>query len=215
MGEKSTLKFMIIGKSQTGKSSLIKALQGEIVEKVEKDSSSKYNYFSNASNLDTTVLDKNVTIKVLDTGGRSANWRRYRSYKDVHGVIITYNASSQRSLQQALNQASIINAYLPQGNFPLMLVGTKCDITDEKDLNHTEAEKIVKENKMEHRIVSAVTKEGINELLPAMIELVESMSDKIAEVHADIAKRIEEADIQMKKDRDKDSFKTVILKTKV
>jgi len=218
MGEKTGLKFIILGRSSTGKSSLLRALKGE---KIEKEESSKYTYYSDASVFETTILDKHVTIKVMDTGGRSPTWRRYKNYKDVHGVMITYNASSQRSLSSAINQASYLNNYLPQGNFPIIIVGTKYDITKDKDIDSNEATKLVKENKMEHRLVSAVTKEGINELLPSMIELVESMSDKIAEVHASIAKKIEEADIEMKKrlseseakDRDRDRNKTTVIST--
>jgi len=181
------IKLIMLGRSGTGKSSIIRALKGETVA----SSTDNYNYDSYSSSFKTEIHGKQVSVKLWDTSGRSTSWRRMATYKGVHGVIFTYNTTSLRSLQSTLNIVKQIS-FLKAGDYPYMLVGTKCDIADKREVDRAEAKKLAVENKLEYMEVSAVTKEGISELLPSMVELVESMSDKIAETQVYLEKELEE-----------------------
>ena len=101
-----------------------------------------------------------VNIKFYDTSGQE----RYRSLapnfiKKADGIILMYDITNRESFDTISRWWNDIFA-LKERDFPVILVGNKCDLEDERKVQKEEGEKIAKEYNI--KFYEASNKDGIN-----------------------------------------------------
>ena len=101
-----------------------------------------------------------VNIKFYDTSGQE----RYRSLapnfiKKADGIILMYDITNRESFDTISRWWNDIFD-LKERDFPVILVGNKCDLEDERKVQKEEGEKIAKEYNV--KFYEASNKDGIN-----------------------------------------------------
>jgi len=103
---------------------------------------------------------RKVNIKFYDTSGQE----RYRSLapnfiKKADGIILMYDITNRESFDTISRWWNDIFD-LKERDFPVILVGNKCDLEDERKVQKEEGEKIAKEYNV--KFYEASNKDGIN-----------------------------------------------------
>ena len=121
---------------------------------------------------DVVVKEKNIKLHFWDTGGQE----KYRSivqsyYKDCAGVLVCFDITSWLSFKRVdywINEIRNVGGQ----DIPLILVGNKLDLAEERRVTSRLAECYAKENGMDYFEVSAVS--GVN-VKVAILSLVEKI----------------------------------------
>ena len=127
-------KLILVGDSETGKTSLTTGFTGE-------DFSTNYVptigvYFT----IRTIVLDGiRITLPMWDTAGEPRFHILLRSYYiGAHGVIVVYDATKEKTFDNVSYWIEEVKKYLsPEAT--IMLVGSKCELTEEKVVDYRTA----------------------------------------------------------------------------
>ena len=103
---------------------------------------------------------KKVNVKFYDTSGQE----RYRSLapnfiKKADGIILMYDITKRESFDTISSWWNDILEY-KEKDFPLILVGNKCDLEEERKVQKEEGENIAKEYNV--KFYETSNKDGIN-----------------------------------------------------
>lgn len=122
------LKFVVIGDSGTGKSSLLVRFIDNSFDQdqgptIGVDFKSKV----------VTVDGKKVKLTIWDTAGQE----RFRTltasyYRGAHGVILVYDVTSRESFDHVQDWLSELDIYATNPNLVKMLIGNKIDLPNRK-----------------------------------------------------------------------------------
>ena len=170
--KKFSIKFLIIGESYIGKTSIIY----RIIHNEFKD------YFYNPFGIDyqnriMEIGSNLVNILFYDTPGRNYMRNTLKSYyKRVNGFLLVYDITSRQSftelkswLQDFQNQNLINQAVI-------CLVGNKSDLEDKRVITYEEGRQLAEENCFCFCEISAKTGFGINEMINNVSEeIIEKM----------------------------------------
>ena len=126
---------------------------------------------------------KKVNVKFYDTSGQE----RYRSLapnfiKKADGIILMYDITKRESFDTISSWWNDILEY-KEKDFPLILVGNKCDLEEERKVQKEEGENIAKEYNV--KFYETSSKEGINieDSFKELIKLILSrMPDDIKQI---------------------------------
>lgn len=128
--------------------------------------------------LKTIKLDKDrIRLELWDTAGMERYRTIYNSYyHSAHGVMVVYDITDRRSFENLKNYwLNEVRMHAPQ-NAVLMLVGNKCDLTEQRKVDFATAEKLASEMNVSLFEVSAKT--GIN-VEEAFTELARDMRERL------------------------------------
>ena len=131
---------MIIGDAAVGKTSLVSNIgqrpyQAKHLKTVAVDYIQlKYNHDDGTE----------CQVKLWDTAGQE----RFRNitksfYQQADGIIVTFDVTSDKSFQSVRGWISSIFKAKGENSIPLVLVGNKIDLVDQKNVQQTEINKIV------------------------------------------------------------------------
>jgi len=103
---------------------------------------------------------KKVNVKFYDTSGQE----RYHSLsanfiKNADGIVLMYDITNRESFDTISRWWNNILEH-KEKDFPVILVGNKCDLEDERKVQKEEGEKIAKEYNV--KFYEASNKDGIN-----------------------------------------------------
>ena len=103
---------------------------------------------------------KKVNVKFYDTSGQE----RYHSLsanfiKNADGIVLMYDITNRESFDTISRWWNNILEH-KEKDFPVILVGNKCDLKDERKVQKEEGEKIAKEYNV--KFYEASNKDGIN-----------------------------------------------------
>ena len=103
---------------------------------------------------------KKVNVKFYDTSGQE----RYHSLsanfiKNADGIVLMYDITNRESFDTISRWWNNILEH-KEKDFPVILVGNKCDLEDERKVQKEEGEKIAKEYNI--KFYEASNKDGIN-----------------------------------------------------
>ena len=126
---------------------------------------------------------KKVNVKFFDTSGQE----RYRSLsanfiKRADGIILMYDITNRESFDTISKWWNDIKEH-KESDFPVILVGNKCDLEDERKVKKEEGESLAKEYKV--KFYEASNKDGTNveESSKELIKIVLSrMPDDIKQI---------------------------------
>ena len=165
-----TIEIGIIGDSQTGKTSLIinYAISG-----FTKD-------MTPTLGIDFFTLEikssKNIKykLKIFDTAGQE----QYHSlalniFKKCKGLILVYSIDDIKSFENAKNEwIKNINDIFDISKIPILLVGNKIDLNEERIISEEEGRKIADDNKFLFYETSAKTGENVEKIFQKIFETI-------------------------------------------
>jgi small GTP-binding protein len=117
--------------------------------------------------------DKNIQLNICDTAGQEkfrAIAKNY--YKNVDGIIIMYDISSEKSFQDIKNWIDSITNNVDVSKIGLIIAGNKIDLTDKRQVNEDMRKSL--EKKQNIKVIETSAKDNIN-VNEIFIELVDQM----------------------------------------
>jgi GTPase KRas protein len=91
----------------------------------------------------TIVNKKTVVLHVLDTAGQD-EFKTMRSQwirEGGDGFLVVYSIASRNSFQEAASlRETILRIREEQEKVPIVLIGNKCDLTEEREVSYDEAQ---------------------------------------------------------------------------
>ena len=121
------------------------------------------------------INKKNYQIVLFDTAGQE----RYKSIalnvlKETHGILLMYDITNKTTFESITDWINNIKD-LKGDDFPLILVGNKIDLEEERKVNKEEGQKLADENKI--LFFETSNKTGIN-IQEAGLALIKKIIDK-------------------------------------
>ena len=168
--------LLIIGDSTVGKTSILSrfangTFNANYLATVGLDNFTK----------DETIDDKNVHIKIWDTGGQE----RFKAltkgfFRNAEGIMIVYDVTNQETFDSLKNWIQSIKDNM--GNdfmerVPIVIIGNKID-SDEREVKTEDAESFCKQQNYPYFETSAKTGENIDSTVRFLVKkVIESNSD--------------------------------------
>lgn len=160
-----TIQLILIGESMVGKTCILLRYTDDSFTHVHMTTIG----VENKSRV-VEVDDKRVNVQLWDTAGQE----RYRAiasriYKGVDGIILVYDTTSYESFEK-------VGVWIEQmennttKTLPIVLVGNKWDLEDQRDVPTEEGQKYAEELGYPFMEVSALSKEGIDEMFYTIIK---------------------------------------------
>ena len=111
-----------------------------------------------------------VRIRVWDTAGHERFRPLFRNhYRMMHGAILVYDLTDPASLSRGAAWLSDFEQYWKEQCPPLLLVGTKSDLEEQREMPTEAGEHFARDHHMQFREVSALTGEKVEEAFLAII----------------------------------------------
>ena len=166
-------KVLLLGNSDVGKSSIIL----RYVDQTWSD------IFVPTIGVDfkvkTLVIDKkNVKMQIWDTAGQERFRTVVSSYfKGSHGIFIIYDITNRESFKNLENWLGEIEKNSSE-NVLKILIGNKCDLENERDVQFDEGQAFANRNGMQFIETSAKNNTNINEAFEALAKLMIQFSNE-------------------------------------
>ena len=164
------VQLLVIGDSSVGKTSLITrytngTFKEEYLATVGLDYYSKNEEFNNQT----------IQVKLWDTAGQERFKALTQNYfRNAEGVLLAFDVTNEESFNNLKDWISSIKINMEAKNIflPLIVVGNKIDMENDREITKEEAEKFASENKYKYFETSAKTGEGVDEAVKELINLV-------------------------------------------
>ena len=116
--------------------------------------------------------DETYNLKIWDTAGQE----RFKSltmtfYKQSQGMMICFDVTKQSTFQAVKRWIVAVNNNCERG-VATLLIGNKCDLTDERVVSQEEAEALAADNNMQYFETSARSNINVQEPFEAIIDQV-------------------------------------------
>jgi len=157
-------KLVIVGGGGVGKSALtIQLIQHHFIDEYDPTIEDSYRKQVTIDN-ETSLLD------ILDTAGQE----EYSAMRDQYmrggeGFILTYAITSRNSFEEVAQFREQILRVKEEDKVPMVLVGNKCDLEEERQVSKSEGEELAKSFGCPHFESSAKARINVDE---AFYELV-------------------------------------------
>ena len=172
----NTIQLLITGDSSVGKTSILTRYSNGTF-KEDYIATVGIDYFSK----DEIINNKTTRIKIWDTAGQERfNSLTQGFFKNVQGVILAYDVTKTESFDNLKNWISSIktNMQSQKINMPVVIMGNKIDLTDDREIKTEDAEKFAEENQYKYFETSAKTGEGIDDGVRELVNQVLNDANK-------------------------------------
>ena len=164
------VQLLVIGDSSVGKTSLItRYTNGTFKE--EYLATVGLDYYSKNEEINNQIIQ----IKLWDTAGQERFKALTQNYfRNAEGVLLAFDVTNEESFNNLKDWISSIKINMEAKNIflPLIVVGNKIDMENDREITKEEAEKFASENKYKYFETSAKTGEGVDEAVKELINLV-------------------------------------------
>lgn len=152
--------ILIVGDSSVGKTSIISRYTSGTF-KEEYLATVGLDYYSKEEIID----NKTIHIKLWDTAGEE----RYKSltqnyFRNAEGVLLVFDVTNTDSFNNLKEWINSIKQNMEGKNIfiPIIIIGNKLDMEDQREISKEQAEKFVSENNYKYFETSAKTGEGVD-----------------------------------------------------
>jgi len=167
-------KIVILGSGGVGKSALtIQFIQGNFVEKYDPTIEDSYRKH-------VEVDGKACTLDILDTAGQE----EYSAMRDQYmrtgqGFILVYSITDPSSFEDSQSIHDQLLRSKDAESVPLVLVGNKCDLEEERSVSKDEGNKLAEKFGTYCKFVEASAKAQINveEAFYSIVRLIDKYND--------------------------------------
>ncbi|VDD81535.1 unnamed protein product [Mesocestoides corti] len=152
-------KLVVLGSGGVGKSALtVQFVQGIFVEKYDPTIEDSYRK-------KVEVDNEHCILEILDTAGTEQFTAMRDLYmKNGQGFILTYSITSPPSLFDLIDLREHIIRVKDTENIPIVLVGNKCDLEDERAVGKEEGQKLARQWNCTFMETSAKSKINVSEV---------------------------------------------------
>ena len=165
------LKILVIGELNAGKSNLILRFSLDIY----KDNIIIGNDFEIKT---VKIDDKIIRVRIFDPCRPNDPRQRFfklltkYDYKGTHGIVITYDITDRYKFIKAREwiENTMELAPLDTRNVKIILVGNKCDLSNEREVNEEDGKKLAEEFGLLFFETSAKTGYNVNFVFETLIE---------------------------------------------
>ena len=165
------INIITLGNSSVGKTSLIQRYVDEIFE----DTFATIGFNTKFKN---KILSNGEKLKVFfyDTSGQEKyNSLSFNYIKNCHGILLMYDISKKESFIKIKDWLNNIFEHKDK-DFPILLLGNKCDLEEKREVTKEEGDQLAKELKLNFYETS--NKDNIN-IEKAITELIEMVYKKL------------------------------------
>ena len=164
------LQIGVIGDSQTGKTSLINVYNGV---GFRENMIATIGYDDIVKEL-TSPNNINYKLKIIDTAGQEQyDSLTLNTFKKCKGLILVYSIDNENSFNNIKNKwIEKIKDSFDIKNTPIILVGNKIDLKDERNILEEEGEKLADDNNFKFFETSAKTGKNVNEIFQTLFEII-------------------------------------------
>lgn len=169
-------KVLIIGDSGVGKSSIMLRYC---------DDSYEQSYMSTIG-VDFKIKsfkinDKVYKIQIWDTAGQERFHTITTSYyRGASGIILVYDITDRTTFTKLSDWIEEIHQH-SQPNVPIIFVGNKCDLIDNRQVSYTESKEFAQSKSYEYIESSAKTNTNIDDLFVKIIQQMDNKDTDIAQ----------------------------------
>ena len=163
--EEIIFKIITLGDSGVGKTSIInKYITGNYLDNVTSTLGVNFSYKKLKINKTQKIM-----LKLIDTCGQEKYRALSKSYfKNTDGVLFVFGLNDKESFDNIKEWMECFNKECTIENVPKVLVGNKCDLEIDKELNQNIIKEFAEENKIKYFETSAKDDKKINELFEKM-----------------------------------------------
>ena len=159
-------KVVLIGSASVGKTSLINRIIENKFEPMTSPTTGTAFFEYTPKNPDRPA------IEIWDTAGME----RYRAvnvvfYREAVGAILVFDLTSYQSFKDLEGWHNEFVSMSPQ-NPQIVLVGNKCDCTDEFEVDNDEIQAFANDKHINYYATSALSGEGVDEMLDALLAMI-------------------------------------------
>ena len=165
------INIITLGNSSVGKTSLIQ----RYVDEIFKDTLATIGF---NTKFKTKILSNGEKLKVFfyDTSGQEKyNSLSFNYIKNCHGILLMYDISNKKSFIKIKDWLNNIFEHKDK-DFPILLLGNKCDLEEKREVTKEEGDQLAKELKLNFYETS--NKDNIN-IEKAITELIEMVYKKL------------------------------------
>ena len=167
-----------LGDSKVGKTQLTEVYI-ENKFNIEHITTIGYNVLSKKVNIKINNKEKELKIKIWDTTGQE----RFRSIstqyiKNCLGILLVYAVNNKESFNNIISWMNEIEEKKCNENVPIVLVGNKIDLKDEREVSYEEGDNFAK--KFNLKFFECSAKEGIN-----VNEAFQYLINSVVEIYKD------------------------------
>eukprot|EP01115_Flamella_aegyptia_P012751 TRINITY_DN64_c0_g3_i1.p1 TRINITY_DN64_c0_g3~~TRINITY_DN64_c0_g3_i1.p1 ORF type:complete len:192 (-),score=39.86 TRINITY_DN64_c0_g3_i1:229-804(-) len=151
----SFLRFVIVGSGGVGKSAItVQFTSNRFVTEYDPTIEETYRR-------QVTVDDKSVMLEIMDTAGQEEySTLREQFYVDGNGFIIVYSIVDKDTFNNVTTFKRSIERVLDDEYFPLVIVGNKCDLTNDRKVTYEHGSQLAEE--FDCKFFEASAKSGTN-----------------------------------------------------
>eukprot|EP01091_Cochliopodium_minus_P021426 TRINITY_DN979_c0_g2_i8.p1 TRINITY_DN979_c0_g2~~TRINITY_DN979_c0_g2_i8.p1 ORF type:complete len:198 (-),score=35.34 TRINITY_DN979_c0_g2_i8:38-631(-) len=162
---KSQYKIMMLGGGGVGKSACtIQLIQGHFMDEYDPTIEDSYRK-------QVKIGEKETVLDILDTAGKEEfSAMRDQYLRNAEGMIIVYSITSRDSFDEISIFRDQVLRVKDEDFFPLVLIGNKCDLEDEREVTRKEAEEMAKSWNIPFFETSAKMNTNVNEAFLSIIE---------------------------------------------
>ena len=154
----------VLGATNVGKTSLIQQYTNQYYE---TNTLSTIGYEFKFKNIKIKIdnEEKNLKLKIWDTSGQEIYFEQALiSLKNCLGALIIYDITDKKTFDNVDNWIDNIYNVKDKKKFPLILIGNKIDLKDERIVTYVEGKNFAQSYNVKYFETSAITREGIVEL---------------------------------------------------
>ncbi len=163
---KYRFKVIILGDKDSGKTSFLnKYVYGNMGQ-------TRRNFFIGTEFYSKKLLidDFDVSIVFFDPGGQKIKILRNLYYRNAAGVILTFDLTDRKTFEELTEIYEHVK--LNVGQVPFLLIGTKADLVEKRQVEYKEAAKFAAERGMIYFETSARTGQGVEESIGYLVRLM-------------------------------------------
>ncbi|KAN0030341.1 hypothetical protein ACTA71_010103 [Dictyostelium dimigraforme] len=111
------------------------------------------------------ISDKSYILDILDTAGQDElTAMRDQWIRSCEGFVLVYSITSRSSFDQVLNFREQIIQVLDRDDIPIMMIGNKSDLINERQVTHQEGKELAQTLGMSFMEVSAKNRSNIDQV---------------------------------------------------
>jgi len=166
-------KIVVLGSGGVGKSALtVQFVQGIFVEKYDPTIEDSYRK-------QITVDGQQVMLEILDTAGTEQFTAMRDLYmKNAQGFLLCFSITSQSTVNDLQDLREQILRVKDTDNVPIIIVGNKCDLEDDRVVDKDQGKALEKQFNCEYIETSAKNKINVNECFAKIVRKIESKSSE-------------------------------------
>lgn len=169
------IKISIVGDSGNGKTSLMNKFT---IDEFDNNTASTVGIDFRCKIID--INGKKVKVRIWDTAGQERFGEIIRAcYRNSDGVIITFDTTKYKSFLNLEKWLEKVLNTIDKQYTSIILVGTKCDLIDEREVNQEEIIDFIIKNNLRYLEISSKDGKNVNLLFSTLTEIIlEKIKDK-------------------------------------